>query len=161
MIYLTSLNLRFFCSAFFIRQLSHPYMTTGKTIALTRWIFAGKIMSVFFNMLSRLVIAFLPRSKCLLISWLQSPLAVILEPKKDKICHCFYYFPIYLPWSDGTGCHTLENNYTNEVLVLLQKSKGPQQTSQPGDLVNRQNSQGIWLWRPVGFDYRTSTGLGK
>ena len=69
-------------SAFFIVQLSHPYMTTGKTIALTRWTFFGKVMSLLFNMLSRLVITFLPRSKCLLISWLQSPSAVILEPKK-------------------------------------------------------------------------------
>ena len=70
------------CSAFFIVQLSHPYMTTGKTIALTRWTFVGKIMSLLFNMLSRLVIIFLPRSKHLLISWLQSPSAVILEPQK-------------------------------------------------------------------------------
>ena len=72
------------CSAFFIVQLSHPYMTTGKNIALTRWTFVGKVMFLLFNMLSRLVIAFLPRSKCLLISWLQSPSAVILEPKKRK-----------------------------------------------------------------------------
>ena len=71
-------------SAFFIVQLSHPYMTTGKTIALTRWTFVGKVMSLLFNMLSRLVIAFLPRSKHLLISWLQLPSAVILEPKKIK-----------------------------------------------------------------------------
>ncbi|CAI9152346.1 unnamed protein product [Rangifer tarandus platyrhynchus] len=71
-------------SAFFIVQLSHPYMTAGKTIALTRQIFVGKVMSLLFNMLSRLVIAFLPRSNCLLISWLQSPSAVILEPKKIK-----------------------------------------------------------------------------
>ena len=68
-------------SVFFIIQLSHPYMTTGKTIALTRWTFVGKVMSLLFNMLSMLVITFLPRSKCLLISWLQSPSAVILEPK--------------------------------------------------------------------------------
>ena len=72
------------CSAFFIVQLSHPYMTTGKTIGLTRRIFVDKIMSLLFNMLSRLVITFLPRSKHLLISWLQSPSAVILEPKKIK-----------------------------------------------------------------------------
>ena len=70
------------CSAFFIVHLSHPYMTTGKTIALTRWTFVDKIMSVLFNILSRFVIAFLPRSKRLLISWLQSPSTVILEPKK-------------------------------------------------------------------------------
>ena len=72
------------CSAFFIVQLSHPYMTTGKTIALTRWTFVGKVMSLLFNMPSRLVITFLPRSKHLIISWLQSPSAVIFEPKKIK-----------------------------------------------------------------------------
>ena len=72
------------CSGFLIVQLSHPYMTTGKTIALTRWNFVGKVMSLLFNMLSRLVMAFLPRSKCLLISWLQSPSAVILQPAKIK-----------------------------------------------------------------------------
>ena len=72
------------CSAFFIVQLSYPYMTTGKTIALTRWTFVGKVMSLIFNMLFKLVITFLPRSKCLLISWLQSPSAVILESPKIK-----------------------------------------------------------------------------
>ena len=72
------------CSSFFIVQLSHPYMTTRKTIALTRWIFVGKVMSLLFIMLSRLVITFLPRSNHLLISWLQSSSAVILEPKKIK-----------------------------------------------------------------------------
>ena len=72
------------CSAFFTVQLSHPYMTTGKTIALTRWTFVGKVMSLLFNMLSKLVTTFLPRRKCLLISWLQSPSAVILEPPKIK-----------------------------------------------------------------------------
>ena len=71
-------------SAFFLVQLSQPYMTTGKTTALARWTFVGKVMSLLFNMLSSLVIAFLPRSKSLLISWLQSPAAVILEPKKIK-----------------------------------------------------------------------------
>ena len=80
-------------SAFFMVQLSHPYMTTGKTRALTRWTFVGKAMSLLFNMLSRLVIAFLPRSKCLLISWLQSPSSVILEPKEIKACHWFTVFP--------------------------------------------------------------------
>ena len=83
-------------SAFFTVQLSQQYMTTGKTIALTRRTFVGKVMSLLFNMLSRLVITFLPRSKCLLISWLQSPSAVILEPKKIK-SHSFHCFPIYLP----------------------------------------------------------------
>ena len=72
------------CSTFFTVQLSHPYMTTGKTIALTRQTFVGKVMSLLYNMLSMLVITFLPRNKCLLISWLQSPSAVILEPKKIK-----------------------------------------------------------------------------
>ena len=72
------------CSAFFTVQPSHPYMTTGKTIALTRWTFVGKVMPLLFNMLSRLVIIFLPRSKHLLISWLQSPSVVILEPRKLK-----------------------------------------------------------------------------
>ena len=72
------------CSAFFIVQLSHPYMTTVKSIALTRWTFVGKVISLLFNMLSRFVIAFLPRSKHLLVSWLQSPSAVILEHKKIK-----------------------------------------------------------------------------
>ena len=94
-------------SAFFIVQLSHPYMTTGKTIAVTRQTFVGKAMSLLFNMLSRLVITFLPRSKCLLISWLQSLSAVILEPPKNKVCHCFHCFPIYFPWSDRTKCHDL------------------------------------------------------
>ena len=88
------------CSGFFMVQLSHPYMTTGKIIALTRQTFVGKVMSLLFNMLSRLVIPFLPRSKCLLILWLQSLSAVILEPphqkKKNKVCHCFHCFHIYL-----------------------------------------------------------------
>ena len=94
---------QFFSAQF---SLSHPYMTTGKTIALTRRTFVDKVISLFFNMLSRLVITFLPRSKRLLISWLQSPSAVILEPP-FKVSHCFHCFPIYWPWSDGTGCHDL------------------------------------------------------
>ena len=94
-------------SAFFMVQLSHPNVTTGKTIALTRWTFVSKVMSLLFNMLTRLVIAFLPMSKCLLISWLQSPSAGILEPTQNKVCHCFHCFPIYLPWSGRTGCHDL------------------------------------------------------
>ena len=83
-------------SAFFIVQLSHPYMTTGKTIALTRWTFVGKVMSLLFNMLSRFVIVFLPRRKHLLISWLQSPSALILEPPKIKSLPV-PLFPTYLP----------------------------------------------------------------
>ena len=94
-------------STFFIVQLSHSYMTTGKAIALTRQTFVGKVISLLFNMLSRLVITFLPRSKHLLISWLQSPSAVIFEPPKNTVCHCFHCFPIYLPGSDGTRCHDL------------------------------------------------------
>jgi len=128
-------------STFFMVQLYwHPYMTTGKTIALTRRTFVRKLMYLLLNMLSRLVLAFLPRSKHLLILWLQSPSAVILKPKKiksvtvsivspkeqasfnfvaavaicsdfeaqeNKVCHCFHCFPIYLPWSDGTGCDDL------------------------------------------------------
>ena len=82
-------------SALFIVQLSHPYMTTGKTIALTRWSIVGKVMSQLFNILSKLVITFLPRSKRLLISWLWSPSTVILEPPKI-VSHCFHCFPIYL-----------------------------------------------------------------
>ena len=85
------------CSAFFIVQLSHPYMTTGKTISLTRRTFVDKVLSLILNMLSRLVIIFLPRSKHLLISWLQSPSAVILEPPQNKVCHSFHCFPIYFP----------------------------------------------------------------
>ena len=97
----------FWHSAFFIVQLSHPYMTTGKIIALTRRTFVGKVMSLIFNMLSGLVITFLPRSKRLLISWLQSPSTVILEPPKNNVWHCFPCFPTYFPWSYGTRCHDL------------------------------------------------------
>ena len=84
-------------SAFFMVQLSHLYMTIGKTIALTVCTFVSKVTSLLFNMLSRFVIAFLPRSKCLLILWLQSLSTVILEPPQNKIYHCFHCFPIYLP----------------------------------------------------------------
>ena len=85
------------CSAFFTVQISHSYMSTGKTRALTRRTFVGKVMSLLFNMLSRLVITFLPRSNCLLISRLQSPSAVILDPPQNKVCHCFHCFPTSLP----------------------------------------------------------------
>ena len=97
----------FWRSAFFTVQLSHPYMTTGKTIALTRWTFVGKVMSFLFNMLSRLVITFLPKSKHLLISWLLSPSAVILEPEKIKSATVSTVSPIYFPWGDETRCHDL------------------------------------------------------
>ena len=98
-------------SAFFMVVLLRPYMTTGKTIALIIQTFVGKVMSLLFNTLSRLVIAFLPRSKCLLILWLPSPFSVILEPPKI-VCHCFHWFPSYLPWSDGTWCHDLRFLHT-------------------------------------------------
>ena len=91
--------------AFFKVQLSHPYMTSRKTIDLTRRTFVGKVMFMLFNMLSRLVIAFLSRSKCLLISWLRSSSAVILEPKNIKSVTVSLVSPIYLPWSDGTRWH--------------------------------------------------------
>ena len=96
-------------------------MTTGKSIGLTRRTFVGKVMSLLFNMLSRLVIAFLPKSKHSLISWLQLPSVMILEPKKIKICHCFHHFPIYLLWHDGTGCHVYYEKFTisNNVRKLL------------------------------------------
>ena len=80
-------------SAFFMDQLSYPYMTTGKTIAMTRQTFVGKVLSLLFNRLSSLVIAFLPRSKCLLVSWLQSPFALILEPKKIKSVIVSTFYP--------------------------------------------------------------------
>ena len=96
------------CSPFFIVQVSHPYMTTGKTIALTRWIFVSKVMPLLLKMLFRLVVNFLPRSKHLLIPWLQSPLAVTLDhtPPHNSLS-LFCCFPIYFPWSDGTRCHDL------------------------------------------------------
>ena len=83
-------------SDFFMMQLSHPYVTTGKTIVLTTRTFVGKVMSLLLNMLSRLVITFLPRSKRLLISWLQSLSAVIFGTQENEVCHCFHCFPIYL-----------------------------------------------------------------
>jgi len=92
------------CSAFFTVQLSHPYMTTGKTTALTRRTFVGKVMSLLLNMLSWLVITFLPRSKRLLISCLQSPSCSDFGAPQNKVWHCF---PIYFPWSDGiTQCYS-------------------------------------------------------
>ena len=93
------------CSAFFLVQLSYLYMTTGKTIALVD--FVGKVMSLLFNMLSRFAKAFLPRSKSLLISLAGVTIHSDFGAQEDKICHCFCPFPIYLPRSDGTGCHDL------------------------------------------------------
>ena len=87
---------------------SHIHSILEKPIALTLWnLSTGKEMSLLFNTQPRFVIEFLPRSKCLLISWLQSPSALILEPKKIKVCHHFHCSPMYLPWRDGTGCHYL------------------------------------------------------
>ena len=97
---------QFFSAQLLTVQISHPYMTTGKTIALTRLTFVGKLMSLLFNMLSRFVTVFLSRSKHLLISWLQSPSAVILEPKKIKSLTVSLVSPS-MPWSDGAGCHDL------------------------------------------------------
>ena len=94
------------CSAFFTDQLAHPYMTTGKTIAWTRRTFVGKVMSLLFNMLSSLVISFLPGCKHLLISWLQSPSAVILEPPKMK-SDTVSTVSLYFPCSDEITCHDL------------------------------------------------------
>ena len=104
-------------SAFFTVQVSYPYLTTEKTVALTRQTFVGKVLSLLFNMLSRLIIALLPRRKHLLISWLQSPPAVILEAPPpapaNKVSHCFHCYPMYLPWSDGTGCRDLSFHITH------------------------------------------------
>ena len=96
------------CWSFFMFQLSiHDYWEKKKNhIAFTIWTFVGKLMSLIFNILPRFVIDFLPRSNFLLISWLQSPSAVILK-HKEIVCHCFHCFPLYLPWSDGTKCHDL------------------------------------------------------
>ena len=93
-------------SAFFIVQLLHPYMTNGKTITLTRQTFVGKVMSLLFNMLSRFIINFLPRSKRLLIHGTVTICSAFRAPQ-NKVSHCFQCFPIYLPWSDGTRCHDL------------------------------------------------------
>ena len=98
-----SLNVSILWPSAILFQLSHLYVTTGKTIALTIQTFVGKVRSLLFSTLSRFVIAFLPRSKYLLVSWLQSPSAVILEPPKIQ-CYCFHCFHVYLPWSDGTRC---------------------------------------------------------
>ena len=108
---------------FFIVQISHPYMTTGKIIALTTWIFVGKVISLLFNMLSRLVIAFLPRSKCLLISWLQAPSAVILKPKKIKSLTVSFVSP--------TICHEMMGQ-DSMVLVLFLPGESPGQGSLVG-----------------------------
>ena len=96
-------------------QLSHPYITNGTTIALTIWSFISQVMSLFFNTLSRFVLAFFPRSKCLLISWLQLPSTMIFGVRENKVCHCFHFLPIYLPWSDRTR---LEKEMATQCSIL-------------------------------------------
>ena len=96
----------FRCSAFLMIQLSHPYMTIGKTIALTIWTFVGRVMSLLFNMLSRFAIAFLLRSRCLFNFMAAVPICSDFG-FQETICHCFHCFPIYLKWSDRTRCHDL------------------------------------------------------
>ena len=95
------------CSAFFVVQLLHPYMTPGKTIALTIRTFDGKVMSLLFNMLSRFVRVFLPRNKCVLISWAAITIFSDFRAQENKIYHCFHCFPIYFSWGDGVWCHDL------------------------------------------------------
>ena len=94
-------------SVFFIVSLSHPYMTTGKTIVLTRWTFVGKVMSLLLNMLSRLITTFLPRNKFFLNFVAAFTICSDFGAPQNKVSHCFPCFPIYLPWSDGTRCHDL------------------------------------------------------
>ena len=94
-------------SFFFTVQLSHPYLTTGKTIALTRHTFVGKVMSLLFNMLSRLVIAFSSKEQASFNFMAAVTICSDFAAPQNKVCHCFYCFPIYLPWSHGTGCHDL------------------------------------------------------
>ena len=118
-------------SAFLIVPLSHPYKTTRKTIALTRWTFVGKTMSLICNMLSRLVIAYLPRSKSLLISWLQSPSAVIFGAPQNKVSHCFHCFPIYLPWR-GNKCWWKKSLKKASCYVPVSDFLWPMDCSLPG-----------------------------
>jgi len=125
-------------SAFFIVQLSHPYMTTGKTIALTRWTFVGKVMSLLFNMLSRLVIIFLLRSKRLLISWLQSPSAVILEPRKIKsttvstVSHKQNEKTI-TEWEKTTAKEEIDKGLILRIYKQLPYFNAKNQTAEPGN----------------------------
>ena len=95
------------CSAFFMVQLLHWYMTNGKTIAWTIRTFVSKVMSLLFHMLSRFVIAFLSRSNCLLFFVASVTVCSDFIAQENKTCHCFHFSPIYLPWNDGTGCHDL------------------------------------------------------
>ena len=121
----------FRCSAFFMVQLSHPYMTTGKTIALTIQIFVSKVMSLLFNMLSMFVIAFLPRGKPLLFV-VAVTICNDFRDQENKVCHCFYFPPICLPRRDGTGCHDLR---FFECCLLSQLFHSPLLPSSGGSLV--------------------------
>ena len=148
-------------SAFLIvPTLTSSYMTAGKTIILTRRTFVCKVISLLFSMLSRFVIAFLPRSKHLWISWLQSPSAVILEPEKIQVCHCFFCFPIYLPWSDGTRCPDLDGSRGSDiehpvegaVSILFQdwSARFPLSSSVPVEQVGvRTSPVSCWLARRI------------
>ena len=110
------------CSAFFMVQVSHPYMTTGKIIALPRQTCFGKLMSLLFNMWSRLVIAFLPRSKSFLISLAGVTIHRDFGAEEEKICSCFYFSHFCLPWSDGAQCHDLtflNNEFSSSFFTLL------------------------------------------
>ena len=123
-------------SAFFIVQLSHPYMTIGKTISLTRQIFVDKVMFLLFNTLSSFARVFLLRSRSLLLSWIKLPSAVIVELK--KVYHCFHCFPIYLPWSDGTGCHNLRLPDPDAGKDWRQEEKGMSENKMVGWHINHQ-----------------------
>ena len=149
----------FQCSAFFMNHLEHPCMTTGKTIALTRWSFVGKVMSLLLNMVSILVIAFLPRSKHLLISWLQSPSAGILEPQKVA-CHCFLsLFPLpfamkwwdQMPWSSFSECWVLSQLFHSPVWLSSRGSLVPLHCHKGGVICRSSSwwdkeSMGLTIW---------------
>ena len=122
----------FQCSAFFMVQFPHPYMTTGKTIALTIQILVSQMMSLLFNKLSKFVIAFFTRRNCLLILWLLPTSTVIFEAQKSHIYHCFHCFSIYFPWSYGTRCHDLS---FFECWILSQLFHSPLSSSSRGSLV--------------------------
>ena len=106
-------------------QLSHPYMTTGKIIALTIWTFVGKVLSLLFNMLYRLVIASFPSNKCLFNFMVAVTISSDFGAQENKVCHCFHCFPIYLPWSDGTRCYDLSFLYVEFLSQLFHSPLSP------------------------------------
>ena len=132
----------------------NPYVTTGKTIALTLQTFVSTVMSLLFNTLSRFVIAFLPRSKRLLISGLQSPFAVILEPKKRKFVVTSTFFPFYMPWSKGAGCHGVLR------CSVVSDSCDPTDCSLPGSSVHGISQVRILEWVAISFSRRSSQPRG-